>query len=285
MEISELKIFLAVARQGSISRAAEELHYVQSNVTTRIKQLEERLDTSLFHRKSKGVCLTGAGLTLLNYAERIIQLANEAKEALNEKTLPQGSLTIGSMETTAAVRLPGLLADFHRRYPLVELNLVTAPSSISLKRLLDFQLEGALVAGEISHLSLSAEKVFEEELVIVAPLKVEPVSVENLKILVFRSGCSYRAQLENWLQQSGRMNYQVVELGSIEGIIGCVAAGMGISFLPRSVVERPHYLQNCSLHGVPDQFSRMTTWFVRRRNEKSSKALQAFRELLLTANE
>ena len=283
MEISELKIFLAVAKQGSISRAAEELHYVQSNVTARIKQLEERLGTSLLHRKSKGVCLTSSGQRLLDYAERIILLTNEAQNAVSEQTEPQGQLLIGSMETTAAVRLPSLLADYHRRYPQVELNLLTAPSETSLKRLLDFQVEAALVAGEIGHRSLVAEKAFEEELVIIAPHGSAPLETENLKILVFRAGCSYRAQLENWLRQIGRQPYQIVEFGSIEGIVGCVAAGMGISFLPRSVVDRPHYLQNCSLHSVPENFSKMTTWFVRRRHEKTSKALQAFRDLLPAA--
>jgi len=283
MEIGELKIFLAVAQQGSISRAAEELHYVQSNVTARIKQLEERLDTALFYRKSKGVSLTPAGYLLLDYAKRIIRLTKEAENAISNPAVAQGRLLIGSMETTAAVRLPPLLAEYHQANPDVELNLITGPSEASLKRLLDYQVEAALVAGEVTHQSLLAEKAFEEELVIVAPLETDPLEQANLKIMVFRAGCSYRAQLENWLQQTGRQAYQIAEFGSIEGIIGCVAAGMGISFLPRSVVERPHYLQNCSLHAVPDDFGRMTTWLVRRRNEKTSKALQAFRDLLVAA--
>lgn len=283
MEINELKIFLAVSRQGSISRAAEELHYVQSNVTARIKQLEERLGVSLFHRQSKGVSLTRAGQRLVGYAEQIIQLTKEAAEALDEHAAPQGPLMIGSMETTAAVRLPTLLAAYHRRYPSVEVNLLTAPSEASLKGLLDFQLDGALVAGKVTHQELVAEPVYEEELVMVAPVGADPFEQAELKILVFRAGCSYRAQLEAWLRQTGRVPYRIVELGSIEGIIGCIAAGMGISFLPRSVVDRPAYRQNCSLHQLPDAFGKMTTWFVRRRNEKAGKALQAFRDLLLSA--
>ena len=109
MDINELKIFRAVAHKGSISRAAEELHYVQSNVTARIRQLEERLGTALFHRKSKGVALTAAGHLLLDYAERIIRLVREAEEALSDQGEPKGRLVIGSMETTTAVRLPPLL--------------------------------------------------------------------------------------------------------------------------------------------------------------------------------
>lgn len=286
MELSELKIFLAVARKGSISRAAEELHCVQSNVTTRIKQLEEHLGTLLFHRKSKGVALTHSGYLLMNYAERIINLSREAEEAVSDQGEPKGRLSIGSMETTAAVRLPRLLAYYHKIYPKVELNLVAGSSKDSLWRLLDYQIDGALVAGEIDHDDLSAELAFEEELFLVAPPGVTSIDcIENLKILVFRSGCSYRTQLEEWLRKTGRFTYQVMTFGSIEGIIGCIAAGMGVSFLPRSVVERPHYQNLCTLFSLPSDVGKMYTWFVRRRNEKYSKALQAFVDLICSSRQ
>jgi DNA-binding transcriptional LysR family regulator len=282
MEISELKIFLAVARNGGISRAAEELHCVQSNVTARIKQLEERLGKSLFHRRSKGVTLTHAGHLLVDYAERILRLATEAEEAVTDRDEPQGRLRIGSMETTAAVRLPPLLAAYHRAYPRVDLQLVIGPSEQSLRRLLEFGIDGALVAGVITHDELIAEEVFEEELVLVAARDVaRPEELHDWKILVFAAGCSYRAQLEGWLRVTGRRHYQVMEFGSIEGILGCVAAGMGVSVLPRSVVEQGRYREGYALHPLPEDFGRMVTWFVRRRNEEPSRALEAFRALLI----
>lgn len=283
MEISDLKIFLAVAQNGSISRAAEELNYVQSNVTARIKQLEERSRTCLFHRRSKGVVLTVSGHLLVDYAKRIIQLTKEAENAITNQDQPRGRLLIGSMETTAAVRLPPLLAAYHRSYPAVELNLVTGPSAESLKRLLDYQIEGALVAGAVPQETLIAEKAYEEELILVAPASINEINqIKNLKVLVFRTGCTYRAKLEEWLKATGKVPSQIMELGSIEGILGCVAAGMGISFLPRSVVEQPHVLKTCSIHTLADDFRHMTTWFVRRRNEEPSKALQVFRDLMVS---
>ena len=283
MEISELKIFLAVAQRGSISRAAEDLHCVQSNVTARIRQLEERLGTSLFYRKSLGVTLSPSGHLLLDYAERIIRLTREAKDAITNPDEPKGRLSIGSMETTAAVRLPPLLAAYHRSFPQVELNLVTGPSEESLRRLLDFQIDGAFVAGELVNEAVVADKVFDEELLLVAPPDTKPFEQgDNLRILVFRAGCSYRARLEAWLRTTGRLPYQVMEFGSIEGILGCIAAGMGISILPRSFVERPQYQDNCSLHSLPGDAGEMTTWFVRRRHEKPGKAMQAFMDLIIT---
>jgi len=281
MEISELKIFLAVAKQGSLSKAAEEIHCVQSNVTARIKQLEERLGVTLFYRKSRGITLTSSGHQLLDYAERIIRLVTEAEDSVTNHNEPKGRLLIGTMETTAAVRLPPLLATYHRSYPQVELHLVTGTSDESLKRLLDYQVDGVLVSGKVTHATLKAEKAYVEELVLVAPPSVNSLEqINNLKILVFRLGCTYRAQLEGWLKQTGRRPYQIIEFGSVEGILGCIAAGMGISFLPRSVVERPHFQSNYSLHSLPESFSNMTTWFVRRRKEKPNQALSAFRDLL-----
>ncbi len=281
MEIRDLRIFLSVAQNGSISKAAEELHYVQSNVTARIKHLEDRLSTALFHRKSKGVELTASGHLLLNYAKRIVRLTKEAENAITDQGEPRGKLSIGSMETTAAVRLPSLLAAYHRSYPQVELKLVTGPSEASIQRLLDFEVDGALVAGEINQELFIAEKAFEEELVLVAPLDLEDIGqLSNFTILVFRAGCSYRAQLERWLRESGKLPYQIMEFGSIEGILGCIAAGMGVSFLPRSVVEKKHIQKNCSLHPIPTEFGHMTTWFIRRRNENPCKAMQAFRDMI-----
>ncbi len=283
MEISELKIFLAVAQKGNISRAAEEIHCVQSNVTTRIKQLEDRLGVKLFHRKSRGVSLTASGHQLVGYAERIIRLAKEAEDAVAEQNEPKGGLLIGTMETTAAVRLPPLLAAYHHSYPQVELHLVTGTSEESLKRLIDYQVDGVLVSGKVTHDALVAEKAYEEELVLVAPPTAEPFEqIKNLKILVFRPGCTYRAQLENWLKETGRRPYRVIEFSSVDGILGCIAAGMGISFLPRSIVERPQVQKNYSVHSLPGNFGRMTTWLVRHRHETPSKALLAFRDLVVS---
>ncbi|MDH3360087.1 MAG: LysR substrate-binding domain-containing protein [Desulfobulbaceae bacterium] len=282
MEISDLKIFIAVARQGSISKGAKELHYVQSNVTARIKQLEEGLGTILFHRKSRGVALTTSGHLLLDYAQRIIRLSKEAEDVICHQSEPIGRLLIGSMETTAAVRLPPLLTNYHRLYPQVELNLVTGSSQELLKRLLNYEIDGALVAGDISQEVLLAEKAYEEELVLITAGDIKELDqLANFKILVLRTDCACRGQLEKWLHSTGRLPYQIVELGSIEGIIGCVAAGMGVGFMPRPVVEKAHIQKICSLHFLPDHFGTMTTWFVRRRTDNTSKAMQAFRDLIV----
>lgn len=281
MELNELRIFLAVAREGSVTRAAEQLHYVQSNVTTRIRQLEEQLGTSLFQRRNRGMHLTASGELLREYAEKIVNLTVEAEQAVREQTGAGGKLAIGSMETTAAVRLPELLARYHQLYPEVELNLQTGTSEENINRLLGYQLDGAFVGCDVAHPDLLAEKAFDEELVMVAaPAVSGSVQNDNRAILVFRSGCAYRLRLEGWLKQTGQVPYRVMEFGSIEAIIGCVAAGMGISFLPRSVVDLPHYSGAVECRPLPPEVGTAITWFVHRKSGRERSAMKSFRELI-----
>src|SRR5947207_15970624 len=115
MELSDLLTFSTVARLGGITRAADELNTVQSNVTQRVKGLEAEIGTALFERHSRGMTLTSAGRRLLTYAQRMAALSREAMRAARDNGEPKRPQLIGSMETTAWVRLPSLLAEFHKR--------------------------------------------------------------------------------------------------------------------------------------------------------------------------
>src|ERR1051326_5780200 len=143
VELSDLLTFTAVARTGGITRAAEALNTVQSNVTQRVKALEAEIGAALFERHSRGMTLTGAGRRLLPYAQRMAALSREALLAARDDGEPKGPLAIGSMETTAAVRLSGALAEFNRRYPAVRLTLRTAPTADLVAAVLDGSLDGA----------------------------------------------------------------------------------------------------------------------------------------------
>src|SRR5437588_8998943 len=154
MELSDIQTFAAVARTGGITRAAEELNTVQSNVTQRIKALEAEIGTPPFERHSRGMALTGAGKRLLPYAQRMAALSHEAVLAARDDGEPKGPLAIGSMETTAAVRLPPLLAEFHLRFPAVRLRLRTATPADLVAGLLDGSFDSAFVYGPIEHLAL-----------------------------------------------------------------------------------------------------------------------------------
>lgn len=284
MDLQALRFFQTVAKAGSISKAAREINYAQSNLTARIRQLENELETELFYRHNRGVALTDKGKILLSYTEKIFRLIDEAKYELAEGDKPKGPLVIGSMETTAAVRLPKLLATFHREYPYVYLTLKTGPTNQHIDDVLHYELDGAFVAGPIEHPELACMNVFEEELVLVTDTSVETLqSITDLKnraILVFRKGCSYRARLEAWLHHEGIIPEKIMEFGTLDGIIGCVGAGLGVSLLPKSVVEKQMMNEQLIKHPIPDKFGKVNTVFIYRKDGYMSISLKKLIELL-----
>ncbi len=283
MELTDLVTFSTVARLGGITRAADELNTVQSNVTQRVKALEAEIGTALFERHSRGMTLTGAGRRLLPYAQRMAALSREAVLAARDDGEPKGPLSIGSMETTAAVRLPALLAAFHRRYPAVRLTLRTAPTADLVAAVLDGTLDGAFVAGPIEHADLSAVTAFREELVLVTARRWTSLAAlragtpeSGPTALVFRTGCTYRQRLEQVFSEFGWPSAARFELGTLDGMIGCVAADMGVTLLPRAVVERNDQNGNISIHTLNAAQSRVETLFIQRRSAHQYSALQGF---------
>lgn len=281
MDLQGLKIFATVAAEASVSRAAQRLDYVPSNVTARIKQLEDELGMPLFYRHSRGMLLTPAGKTLLGYTERLMRLLDEARQAVQETGTIQGTLNLGAMETTAAVRLPPILARYHQAYPQVDLLLSTGTSEEMINRVLAFQLDAAFVGGPVEHPELEQEAVFHEELVLVTEVTVRNLSeLRSRTALVFRQGCSYRARLEHVLREQGIVPYRVMEFGTLEGILGCVAAGMGVTLLPHSAVSRLRYEESVALHKLEANAAKVATLVVRRRDSICTRALDALLALL-----
>lgn len=277
MDINSLRIFLAVAEIGSVTGAAEELNYVQSNVTARIKNLEETLNTPLFFRKRHGMRLTPAGEKLTRYARKIIHLTEEAKNSMGENGNLCGQMTFGAMETTAAIRLPGPLANFHRRYPCVEIHLHTGTTAELREKVLDYRIEGAFVGGPFNHPDIEQEEIFLEEMVLVTQEGGRGIHDTDIKALIgFKAGCSYQAQLDDWLAMLKRPALKMMQFGSLEAILGCVRAGMGVSLLPKSIMEHEPYGKALTLHAVPDDFAHIATMFVHRRDMPPSKNLSVF---------
>src|SRR5215813_6295549 len=167
MDLSGLRIFSSVVRAGGVTRAARRLNRVQSNVTTRIRQLEEDLGVALFIREGKRLHLAPAGQALLGYADRLLALAEEARASVRDPR-PRGLLRLGSMESTAAVRLPKALNDYHRLYPEVTLELRIGNPPALATAILAGELDAALVAEPIAASPFDKALVYEEEPVIVS---------------------------------------------------------------------------------------------------------------------
>src|SRR5258705_2836043 len=289
VELTDLKTFSAVARTGGITRAADELNTVQSNVTQRVKALEAEIGTALFERHSRGMTLTGAGRRLLPYAQRMAALSREALLAASDDGEPKGPLAIGSMETTAAVRLPPLLAEFHRRFPAVRMSLRTATTADLVAGVLDGTLDGAFVAGTIEHGDVSSTIAFREELVLVAARRWKPLASlragtpeSGPTALVFRTGCTYRQRLEQILAEFGWPSATRFELGTLDGMIGCVAADMGVTLLPRAVVGSN---ETVNIHALSTAQSRVDTLFIQRRCAHEYSALRGLASCLKSGDD
>jgi DNA-binding transcriptional LysR family regulator len=267
MDLDDLAIFQAVIREGGITRAAEKLHRVQSNVTTRIRQLEDDLGVPLFVREGKKLIPSPAGRVLEDYARRLLELAAEARGAV-AGTMPRGRLRLGAMESTAASRLAPVLAAFHGQYEGVQLELRTGATAGLVAEVLDGTLDCALVAGPVVDPRLTCTPVFEEELVAVAAADHPPVKrAADLKIrnlLTFESGCAYRQRLESWLASEGLVPERFIELSSYHAMIGCAACGMGVALVPRSLLACLPAADNVSVHALPPTQARTTTVLVQR---------------------
>ncbi|MDO6459119.1 LysR substrate-binding domain-containing protein [Granulosicoccaceae sp. 1_MG-2023] len=277
MELTSLRVAVEVARQGSFSAAAKSLHYVQSNITAHIKKLESELGVVLFERQPRGMLPTAAGQTLVTYAQQLLKLEAEARDAVRDIGGPGGRLRIGSMETTMAVRLPPLLKTLHQQYPEAEISIHTGRSDALVEKVLAFELDCAFVSGRIAHPDLLVCDSFTEELVLLAPREADERAASTL--LVFREGCHYRRLAEQWIRETGPMPFRIMEYGALEGIIGCVDAGLGCTLLPRSVISQRPLVGDYTVSALPPHIARADTRLIWRREAPVGRLLNCLREL------
>ena len=282
MDSTDLSFFLAVMEEGGVTAAARRLNCVQSNVTARIRSLEAALGIPLFHRNGRGVVPTRAGERLLPHARQVVGALRAARDSLwdlRNPDRPGGQLAIGSMETAAACRLPPVLAAYHAAFPDVELSLRTGGTGALVEEVLAFRLDAALVGGPIDHPHLTAVEVGAERMVVVtAPGTDWPgmLTHPGLSALCFRRGCAYRERLENLLLGLGARQPRLQEFGTLEGIIGGVAAGIGISLLPQAAVERSPLRASLALHAVPEPWAVAPTQLIHRKDSVMTAALARF---------
>jgi DNA-binding transcriptional LysR family regulator len=282
MDLASLRIFKAVAEHGGVNRAAASLHRVPSNVTTRVKQLEEALGTKLFVREKNRLALSAEGKVLLNYANQLLRLSAEAQTALRGGK-PHGTLRIGSLESTAATRLPALLSRYHALYPEVRVELVTGTSGALVARVHAQELEAAFVAEPFSEAGLDMRGAFAEALVLIAPKTHarirSPKDLGKRTVIAFAAGCSYRRRLETWLSEGKVVPEQTMEFQSYHAIVACVAAGCGIAVVPRSVIRATPGQAEVSVTALPGAIAKTRTQLVWRPGYQST-ALDALKRLL-----
>lgn len=276
MNHTTLLIFQRVAQEQSITRAAKALGRAQSNITTRIQQLEEELDVELFVRGNKKMVLSAAGRQFLDYATRILSLGEEARQALHPTT-PGGNLRLGAMEATAASRLIPLLAQFREACPAVALTLQTLPTQQLTERVQNAALDCALVclpvvAGEPAcPTDIEYLGVFAEQLMLVTP-EDRPAC----RLATFPIGCTYRARGEAFF---ANQPIDVQDVGSYHAMVACIASGGYAGILPQSVIDIMTLPENSHTRPIGQALTQLI-W----RRGYTSPALSELRQLLATAS-
>ncbi|PIJ51738.1 LysR family transcriptional regulator [Erwinia sp. OLTSP20] len=265
MNLTQLEMFRAVAETGSISAAAARVHRVPSNLTTRIKQLEDELGVELFIRESQRMRLSAAGHHFLDYNNRILDLVSEAKNAVSGRQ-PQGIFPLGALESCAAVRIPSLLAHYNQQFPQVELALKTGPSGELIEAVLQGELAAAFVDGPILHPALTGIAVYREEMMIVVPAAHPAISrareVQGATLYAFRANCAYRRHFESWFHDDGVLPGRIYEMESYHGMLACVIAGSGLALMPRSMLESMPGSHSVTAWSLSQHYRYLDTWLI-----------------------
>lgn len=284
MEFKDLEIFQKVAEVGTITGAARELKYVQSNITARIQKLENEMNTVLFNRHNRGMTLTPEGKKLLVYSEKILSLTNEMKKVIQSKDEPAGKLEIGTVETV--IQLPHILSIYNKKYEEVDLSLVSGVTNQLQEKVLNHKLDGAFVTETELHPDIVAHEVFNEELVLISDTTT--TTLEELKtkpFLCFSKGCGYRARLERWYKDENVDVQKTMEFGTLETILSSVMVGLGVTFVPKSTVSRLLKKGLIQCHTLPEEYSKINTIFIRRADAYLTSTLEKFIETIESCRE
>lgn len=271
-----LRTFLTVAETGSFTSAARALNYVQSNVTAQIRNLEEEFGQRLFHRGKGGARLTWFGEIMRQRAEAIMQMIRAAESDLHEAAGAGAPLVLGALETVAATRLPALLGHLRQSCPDAKVSLRTGPTATLLDLVWKRDLDGALVAGQVDEDRFRQVPAFREKLVCVTAGK----ETAGLPLLAFPSGCSYRAMAERWMDTTARGPAQIIDLGSLDGILGCAEVGLGMAVIPLSAVRTYHRHENLHVLELPEPFRHVQINLVWRHDHAPVAAHRALLDFL-----
>jgi DNA-binding transcriptional LysR family regulator len=249
LNFNRLRLFLAVADEGSVTQAAATLGISQPAVTRAVHALERDMEVPLVEHVGRGIRLTDPGRALAGYARRIFALAGEAERSMAQlRGLEQGSLAVGASTTIGIYLLPELFGLFHARYPGIELFLDIGNTQQIVERLDSHALDIALVEGPVDILQhdLTALPYRDDKLVLVTcpdhPLaRVGSTTIHDLHSLTWilrEPGSGTRNVVDQALADVGVRISPALELGSTEAIKRAVAVGLGVSIIPLRTIEQ-----------------------------------------------
>lgn len=274
MDISDLQTFRAVVEHGGVTAAAGRLNRVQSSISARLAGLERELGCSLFERTGRSLALTPEGRHLYERSAAIVREVTGLRHEL-ALTSRGAVLRIGSMESTAAVRLAQPLARLRREHPPMQLTLRTGTTGALRAMLERCEVDAVFVGGPADRADFDWQEAFREELVLIAP-RHSGAAPDTL--VTFSAGCAYREVARAWAREQGRALAQEVEIGSYHALIASVSAGMGVGLVPRSVLPLAD-TSAVAVKRLGAAHAKQVTWLATRKGSRSA-AIGALRDAI-----
>lgn len=288
MLFRQVECFLAVARLGNVSRAAEEMFLTQPTLTARIKGLEDEIGDQLFVRTSRGMRLTDAGREFVPYAERIVSGFDEGRRHLEElRGASGGRLVLGASPGVGTYALPGLLERFVGAYPKVSVSVRTGHSEEILEMVLNEEVQLGLTRA-MSHPEVESLQLYEDELVLVvdpdhrftARGSASLADVAEETLILFDKDSSYTEQTHALFRNAAIREFRTMEVDNIEAAKRMVEHRLGVAFLPRTAVVRSVSVGNLALVNVDENPSlNRSIAAVKRRDVPATGPVAAFLEV------
>lgn len=256
LKLAQLRFFCAVMEEGSVVAASRRLNCVASNVTARLRELEQIVEQPLFLREKGRLIETPAGRAFYAQAREVVQKAS-ALEHFFEPDVPRGVLRLGALDVALHHFLPQRLPSFMRDYPDVELHLLKRASYTLEQMLMEREVDLALTDGPIEHPLLESCLAFTEHLRLVTPVQIgaaEQINWAGTDVLLFNTDCYYRSVFESWMQKNAVVPRRVQTIESYHVIFACVRAGLGVCCCPDVMLPVAHAqgLHALSLPDLPD---------------------------------
>ncbi len=244
MTLRHINIFVVVCTENSITKAANKLHIAQPAVSVAIKELEEYYGAALFDRISKRLYLTETGKRLLEYATHIVALFDDMEKSIRQWER-SGKLRIGASITIGTHLMPRYVNDFCKDYPEANIDVFIGSSDIIEKKILQNDLDFALIEGSIHSDSLFCENFMKDRLAVICspddPLcKTEKVTIEHLlsrPLLLREPGSGTRELFDHVLASLEYTCTPSWESTSTEALINAAGRGLGVSVIPYMLVQ------------------------------------------------
>jgi Transcriptional regulator len=283
MNIDTFKMIIAIVQTGSISGAAQQLGYAQSNISAKVHQLENELNITIFYRTNRGVILTTAGKKFYSQAIKIVSLTEDTINQLQHPKVIEGDLNIGTLQSASETFLPPILTKYHQNFPKVRLAIKTGDPMENIQQVLNYELDGAVIGENIDKTDLNVIPLAAEELCLVSANPELP-DLEHTSFLVFSNGCVYRDVAESWLDSLHKKMYHPVEFNYLDAIMASVCSGLGISIVPKEIAKP--FVNNHLIYmtELPQAFSSIQLSFIYRKDYVVNKPFAEFIDIMQKNN-